>query len=75
MPQYSKVKSITSALFLDDKNLPSKVFTLTNVGGRRGKSMFYAQITMPVDVSVCTDKPTNVDICKGDTLVKSCYSI
>ena len=51
VPQCTSVANVSTALFLNDKGFPTKTITLKNVGGRRGKCIFYEQITMPPDVS------------------------
>ena len=51
VPEYAKVKTIQAVSFLTETNVPFKVEPLKNLGGRRGKSIFFADLTMPKDVS------------------------
>ncbi|XP_060599414.1 uncharacterized protein LOC132753018 [Ruditapes philippinarum] len=50
VPEYAKVKKVAMGmLFNMGQLMPIDMKPLTNVGGRRGKSMFYANITVPKD--------------------------
>ncbi|XP_045208572.2 uncharacterized protein LOC123560447 [Mercenaria mercenaria] len=48
VPEYAKVKTVAMGmLFNIGQNTPIDMKPLTNVGGRRGKSMFHAQFAIP----------------------------
>lgn len=49
VPEYNKVQSVLAASFLTETNVPFQVITLKNLGGRRGKAIFYSNLTMPKD--------------------------
>lgn len=51
VPEFAKVKTVRAGmLFSRDKPMPIVMETLTNVGGRRGQAMFYANLTIPKEV-------------------------
>ena len=51
VPEIAKLSALRVALLFTRDSLRPKGFGgLTNVGGRRGKSLFYTNITIPNDV-------------------------
>lgn len=53
VPEYAKVKVVRMGMLFNMATLvPIDMRPLTNVGGRRGKSIFFANFTIPKQVCV-----------------------
>ena len=52
VPEYEKVTGVSTSFFEDEFFSVFDILNMKNVGGRRGKSMFYTSITVPNKVSL-----------------------
>ena len=61
IPEIAKIGRVTVAMFIDENNMPVNMFGLTNIGGRRGQSIFYANNTkIPTKVlTICDESSEN----------------